>query len=547
MPLITEQDFFQLTEEFLLGNPFGLMKIGFQSWVKQSFSDENQRLQLVQESINSAWQQTRDLREDEAMAKQKAIIQGCNQALTKYKQTTNTAIKHRRQLFKNAFNFLYMEHGIYEELALYVGKKATQIDYTINAQLVELTNNDRLHTQLGRSQQSYGLIGDLFCTNSPDILKKRGDHLTTQVLDAFYAVYAEDGGVIACVADGVGGHQFEEEDAMIAKVSKQGVKRTVQLFSDFLSPEALLQGLPLVADQLSEELKIAQGQESYQSTILLGVRAYPDPYTNTVRCVGINTGDCMLASWDPQTQQIQTISPAVGTFTDAENKKVTPGSLPYNYHPKYIRIIDVVLPMHVQLCLMTDGLYNGLPCQTLDEETTLSEKTLLQLTKYYSSCTKSTSIIEQSDEVKFHMTFLDDATMSELFSQNQKNSEHCLGVFVDHTIASHEASRKKHLMDAKTAEVEFESVKQQYDLLANSEENVDQEELRNLREACKKQLSLRYFTMGDDTTLGVLPVCIASPNSPRSQRAGFFSQFRQKEAIEQSQIYLSNPIKSGKR
>ena len=90
-------------------------------------------------------------------------------------------------------------------------------------------------------------------------------------------------------------------------------------------------------------------------------------------------------------------------------------------------------------------------------------------------------------------------------------------------------------------------MKQQYDLLANSEENVDQEELRNLREACKKQLSLRYFTMGDDTTLGVLPVCIASPNSPRSQRAGFFSQFRQKEAIEQSQIYLSNPIKSGKR
>jgi hypothetical protein len=197
---------------------------------------------------------------------------------------------------------------------------------------------------------TYSIIGSCFKTNATGHLSNNKGQ--GHCLDAlFVARTLTQPSFTFALGDGCGGHSGDShQDKMIARAGHFACKHAVRLLNMLPAPEAFISHYKFMLRSIDQEVRV---KAKLEGTTLIAGRAFT--VKEGYRCVGFNIGDSMCIGYGPKSKQCFAIAPA---------RVISEGTaiFPTVYKEFEVHPFDVALPFDTIFILISDGIYDHLPC-----------------------------------------------------------------------------------------------------------------------------------------------------------------------------------------
>jgi len=199
-------------------------------------------------------------------------------------------------------------------------------------------------------QNTYSIIGSCFKTNIQRHLKNNTGE--GHCLDALYVSRtANDHSYTFAIGDGSDGHTGDSnQDKTIARAGHFACKHAARLLNTLPTPNLFDTQYKIMVRSIEQEVR---AKAKLEGTTLLTGRAFP--WQGRYRCVGFNIGDSMCIGYDPKTNECFPVAPA---------RVISEGTaiFPTVYKEFEIHPFDIILPADTILLMISDGVYDHLPC-----------------------------------------------------------------------------------------------------------------------------------------------------------------------------------------
>jgi len=205
-----------------------------------------------------------------------------------------------------------------------------------------------------KSRQKQVIASSLFGTTYAAMNKK--DEEEVILSDAGYIAYKRDHnhefvGYSATIADGFGHGVDDQQQTSIAKAATVAAKLLIKSLNQ-LSPTDLR---PEIIEGILKQIAAKVNQKANrESSCLSGITTFPALEPNKLRICGLNIGDSMVVTWNPENNTWQTLLPA-------HKLPGGPATITHFKMASECQLLDTTLPRNSVVLLLTDGFYDYLP------------------------------------------------------------------------------------------------------------------------------------------------------------------------------------------